>query len=301
MTTVLASNVLANGLRTEFADTYIKTRQTLANSRLGQVMDLNVGATNRQHEFAYFESAPHMEYWQRGDTVPTKAFDSVQWTVPVYEFARRIPWSKFDRKDDQTQSLMDAARQAGASAGLLPERIFFNLITGNTDTLPAVPNAPDGAAMFSSATRFGAASGNLLTATAGNTAATILADYYAAMEQFRLFQDGEGQPLLGEDVLAFTCEATGNLLTAKNHSYVDDDEVFIFEIPGETLPTGLARGLYFVITPSGDDFTVESTLGGGAVSISADGAGYIAKVVKKTLDEGDAFTFEIGDLDIYED
>ena len=146
MSTVIANSVLANGLRTEFADTYSAVMNRQADSRLGMVMDLSVGATNRQHEFAYFEAAPHMEYWARGSTVPTDAMGSVQFTVPVYEWARRVPWSKFDRKDDQTQSLFDMARQAGESAALLPERFFFDLLTATASTLPAIPTAPDGAA-----------------------------------------------------------------------------------------------------------------------------------------------------------
>ena len=68
MSTVIASNVLANGLRTEFADTYSAIRNRQADSRLGLVMDLSVTATNRDHDFGYFEAAPHMEYWRRGDS-----------------------------------------------------------------------------------------------------------------------------------------------------------------------------------------------------------------------------------------
>jgi len=205
MSTVIAGQVLANGLRTEFADTYTAIRNRQADGRLGQVMDLNVGATNRRHEFAYFEAAPHMEYWRRGETVPSDAMGSVQFTGTVYEWARRVGWSKFDRKDDQTSSLLDAARMAGQSAALLPERFFFDLLTGSTNTLPAVPLAPDGAAFFATTAggvaRFGATNGNLLTGTGVASTTTVLADYYSALEQFLLFQDGKGQPLLSAEVV----------------------------------------------------------------------------------------------------
>lgn len=205
MSTVIASNVLANGLRTEFADTYSALRRE-ADSRLATVMDTSINATNRQHEFAYFNAAPHMTNWRRGDPVPVDAFDSVQFTTPVYEWARRIPWSKFDRKDDQTQSLMDLARMAGQSAALLPERFFFDLLRGTTATLPAVPNAPDGASFFSTTdgsggNRFGVSGGNLLTGSGVATTSAILADYYNGIEQFKLFQDGKGQPLFTDDVV----------------------------------------------------------------------------------------------------
>lgn len=205
MSTVISSATLANGLRTEFADTYSSIRNRLANSKLARVMDLGIGATNRQHEFAYFEAAPHMAHWRRGDTIPTDAFKGVQFSTVVHNWGRRVPWHKDDRADDQTGSLFDVARQAGESAGLLPERFFFDLLQGTTSTLPAVPLAPDGAAMFATtaggANRFGVSNGNLLSGSGVGTLSAIKTDYYNAVEQFKAFQDGKGQPLYGDDVL----------------------------------------------------------------------------------------------------
>lgn len=205
MPRIIASNLLANGLRTEFADTYQVVREKQANSMLGKLMNLSIGATNRQHEFAYVEAAPHMEYWRRGSAVPQDNMGSVTFTVPVYEWARRVAWSKFDRKDDQTQSLYDSARMAGTSAALLPERFFFDLLTATTNTLPAIPLAPDGAAMFAStaggSARFGVSGGNLLSRSGISTVSNVLADYYNAIEQFMLFQDGKGQPLLSAETV----------------------------------------------------------------------------------------------------
>jgi hypothetical protein len=205
MTTVIASSVLANGLRTEFTDTYLAIQNRQADSRLSMVMDLGIGATNRQHEFAYFEAAPHMAYWQRGTAIPQDNFGSVQFSVPVYTWGRRVAWHKEDRKDDQTQSLFDMARMCGQSAALLPERFFFDLITGSTGTLPAIPLAPDGAAMFATtaggANRFGVSSGNLLTGSGVASASAILTDYYNTLEQWKQYQDGKGQPLLSDETI----------------------------------------------------------------------------------------------------
>lgn len=205
MTTVIASSVLANGLRTEFTDTYLAIQNRQADSRLSMVMDLGIGATNRQHEFAYFEAAPHMAYWQRGTAIPQDNFGSVQFSVPVYTWGRRVAWHKEDRKDDQTQSLFDMARMCGQSAALLPERFFFDLITGSTGTLPAIPLAPDGANMFAAtaggANRFGVSGGNLLTGSGVASASAILTDYYNTLEQWKQFQDGKGQPLLSDETI----------------------------------------------------------------------------------------------------
>jgi len=168
-------------------------------------MDLNVQATNRNHDFGYFEASPHMEYWRRGDSVPTEAMGSVNFNVPVYEWAKRVPWNKNDRKDDQTQTLMQMARQAGTSAALLPERFAFDVMQAGTDILPAIPNAPDGVALYnatdgSGAARFGISGGNLFSQT-GVTAAAILTDFYGAIQRFKGMLDGKGQPLLAPDIL----------------------------------------------------------------------------------------------------
>ena len=206
MSTVIASQVLANGLRTEFTDTYQVIQNRQSDSRLAMVMDLGIGATNRVHEFAYFEAAPHMEQWVRGTTIPTDAMDSVQFSVPVYTWARRIPWHKEDRKDDQTKSLTDVARRVGTSAGLLPERFFFDLLTSSTNTLPAVPNAPDGAAFFATtdgggAARFGVSDGNLLTGSGVASVSAILTDYYNTLEQWKQMTDGKGQPMFSDETI----------------------------------------------------------------------------------------------------
>ena len=203
---VIASSLLANGLRTEFADTYSTIRNRQADGRLGIVMDLSISSTTREPQFGYFEAAPHMTYWKRGNTIPTDAMGSVSFSVPIYEWARRIKWSKWDRKDEQTKSLFDMARMVGESAALLPERFFFDLLNGVMSTLPAVPNAPDGASFFSTTdgngqNRFGVADGNLLTGNGVTSASDIKTDYYNALEQFKLFQDGKGQPLFSDEII----------------------------------------------------------------------------------------------------
>jgi hypothetical protein len=200
MSTVIASDVLANGLRAEFADTYQQVMNRQSDSRLSLVMD-TITADNRVHEFGYFEAAPHLERWVRGESIPTDAFDSTSFTVSVYDWARRVTWHKHDRADERTQTLFDMARQAGSSAALLQERFFFDLLSSSTDTLPAVPNAPDGLAFFSTSTRFGASGGNVITGDGVTTTTQIQTNYYEAMVRFAAFQDGKGQPLFPADII----------------------------------------------------------------------------------------------------
>jgi hypothetical protein len=204
---VISGPLLANGLRTEFSDTYSELRKTQADGRIGMIMDLGVGADNRRHEFGYYEAAPHMTYWPRGATVPTEGMGSVRFTGVVHNWARRIEWHKDDRADERTGSLMDYAQGAGRSAGTLPERFLIDLILGTTTTLPAVPLAPDGVAMFSATDagggdRFGVSSGNLLSGSGVASISAVLSDYYSGIEQYMLLQDGKGEPLLAPEMVA---------------------------------------------------------------------------------------------------
>lgn len=197
MSTVISSEALALGLSQEFRDAYSK--RPTADSRLGQILDI-IPATARTKKFAYFESAPYLTYWRRGDTVPTSAFGSVGWTTPVYEFAKAIEWHKNDRKDDQLDSLYEQARTLGQAAAIVDEQLAFDLIEGGTSMLPAAVTAPDGAAFFNAtdgggSARFGVSGGNVVSGSGVASVAAILTDFYAAITRFVRMQDTQGQPL----------------------------------------------------------------------------------------------------------
>ena len=202
MSQILSNNLLVNGLRTEFVDTYQAIKNRQADGRLGLVMDLSLKATNRKHTFAYLNASPHPEEWKHGESIPTDAMQSVQFDADVWNWARRVPWHKYDRDDDQTQSLFEMARMVGEGHALIPERIFFNLLLDDTtDLLPSVPNAPDGTAFFTTNTRFEATGGNTVTKAGVTTIHDIRANYYTALERFMAFKDGKGQPLLNQSII----------------------------------------------------------------------------------------------------
>lgn len=209
MSTAVTSPLLTAGLQAEFADTYSVIRNRQADSRLASVMDLSISTDTRTTTFGYIEAAPHMSFWPRGGAIPQDAMSALQFSVSIYEFAKRISWSKFGRKDEQTQTLMDMARMAGQSAALLPEIFFFELVNNSASTLPAIPNSPDGNGFFSAThggaggggDRFGISGGNLLTGTGVATIHDVQGDFYAAVERFAGFQDGQGQPMFLADQL----------------------------------------------------------------------------------------------------
>ena len=228
MTTVQAGELLANGLSTQFVDTYQAVQNRVAESAIGKFVDLNIKATNRTHEFAYLNSAPHMEHWRRGDSVPTDMMDSVGFTATAHTWARRIPWHKEDRKDDQTNSLYDMARTAGSSAALLPARFAFDAFNNTANTLPSIPNAPDGVSLFNANDgagndRFGVSGGNIVSGSdIWDTTAATVAAVYEAIERFKGMKDGKGQPLWTDDVLE-----QGFLIIHPHGRTQEMDEAFI--------------------------------------------------------------------------
>jgi hypothetical protein len=92
MTTVVSAETIQNGLQSHFNDTYTAIQNRVQETHLPLIMDMGFKAKNRVHEFAYYNSAPHMTLWRRGDTVPVDAMDSVGFTAVAHTYARRFPW-----------------------------------------------------------------------------------------------------------------------------------------------------------------------------------------------------------------
>lgn len=206
MQTIISAATLTAGLRATFSDAY-KASYDGAKDKLTKVMDLDLPSDKLTEIYAYYETAPYPRRWARGDEISSKAFKSVGFSVTNFDWGRRVPWHENDREDDQTRTLYDQARQLGQHFGTLDERIFFQLLlsVADNDLLPSIPNSPDGAPLYSTtdgsgAARFGHVGGNIVTGT-GITAEQIQADFFNAVERFKMFRDTEGQPLWDEGML----------------------------------------------------------------------------------------------------
>jgi hypothetical protein len=212
MAQVVASSTLLRGLRTYFWDTY-KSMASKVNPMLSLMMDLSLPSDAARETYAYFDSAPHPERWDKGASVPEDGFKSYSFSVVNYDWATSVPWHANDEADDQTQSLENRVKEAGDNFAILDERLGFQLLTATTDAklLPGIPNAPDGAALFattdgSGAARFGATNGNSIVQTGGAglgvaATASVVKDYYRGVAQFRKFQDTKGQPLWPPEII----------------------------------------------------------------------------------------------------
>ena len=205
---VVAANVLTAGLRADFWDTYERTYNGI-KAKMVQVMDLDVPSDKLTEIYGYFLSAVYPRLWKRGEEMASKPFKSVQFQATNRDWQAKVEWHENDRQDDQTKSLRDRAASAGEHFATLDERVFFQINTNNTsdlDLLPAIPNAPDGVALFSAtdgdgAARFGVTGGNIVAGAGVASGNAIRTDFFKAASRMRLFQDTEGQPLHDDSVI----------------------------------------------------------------------------------------------------
>ena len=199
------SGALAAGIRTNFTDTYTMNR-TNTVSELSSVLEI-IPSDKLTERYAYYTAASHPVRWPRGESIQSKPFSDVTWTVTNLDYAKGVEWHKNDERDDQTKSLVSQARDLGANFGLLPKRLFYQILLSTTDAnlLPAIPTAADGAALFAAtaggAARFGVTGGNIITGSGVGSAAAIEADFYSAVTRLGSFQDGEGQQIWDSSVM----------------------------------------------------------------------------------------------------
>lgn len=99
----------------------------------------------------------------------------------------------------------------------------------------------------------------------------------------------------------FTAKAD-DTITIPGHSLAVNERVAFYPAFGSSLPTGITEGtIYWVITVSGDDITVSTTQGGGAVNITAVGDGVAIEAATLAVSIGVTPSFAIGALVVQED
>lgn len=201
MQLVESGSTLTPGLRTDFWDTYEPMYKGV-KEELGQVMKMDMPSSKLTEIFAYYLAAPHPVLWRRGTVATHKAFKAIQFSIQNRDWVIGVDWHLNDEADDQTGSLRGRVMDTATNMALLDERVLFQLLQDSSDSelLESVPNAPDGAPLYSTTDgeggdRFQATDGNLITG--GGLASSDLIREYAfdAKSRFIRFKDGQGQPL----------------------------------------------------------------------------------------------------------
>jgi hypothetical protein len=94
-----------------------------------------------------------------------------------------------------------------------------------------------------------------------------------------------------------TAGITSDAIQSAGHGLVDNDRVQLFNVFGESLPTGLTEGVvYHVVTSTTDTFEVSLTSGGASVNLTGQGELFFQKVIPETFGAQGQITVAAGAL-----
>lgn len=198
---------LVRGLKSQFKNTY-KAKVSGPHSKLAQVMDLGFTSDGAAEDYFYYLSSPHPQRTDLGEGPPMKGFGGRGFRVINYDWKLGIEWHENLEDDDQMGGLVQQARDGGKNFAILPDRVFFQIITAssNKKLLPAIPTCADGSALYATtdgagSARFGATNGNLLSGLipTNPTGQNLRDAIFAMAEQYSLFLDTEGEQLFPQD------------------------------------------------------------------------------------------------------
>lgn len=106
-----------------------------------------------------------------------------------------------------------------------------------------------------------------------------------------------GVPLGGGIPKPFTAQAATDVVTCEAHGFTNGTRVVIFGTQGTGLPGGLVEGSdYYVVSSTTNSFQLALTSGGGAIDLTADGAGFITTIVPEVF--GAQGTLTVTSLDL---
>lgn len=152
--------------------------------------------------FGYPKSANHFQHWAAGNPVEFGTFGWDQFSARGFRFGAAAQWDRLNELWQNRMMLRRAIERIGRNSALVLPRIVNQFIEGSAaGPVPIVPNALDGAALYSATDgaggdRGGVSGGNIVTG-AGVTAADIEADFFGkVIPRLRRFVDttAEAQP-----------------------------------------------------------------------------------------------------------
>lgn len=194
----LDPSMIAAGVRDDFQGTYDETNAGIIDD-LSDAMQMDVPFNHRTETFGMLESIGAPERFDEGnEAIPEEGTDSKTFSVTTYDYGKRVSWRVKDREDNKVGDLKAKATNLGLRFGLIPSKIFVEMLTSVPSLLPAIPNAPDGAAVYSatdgdSAARFQVTGGNIETGGGVATSAAIQTDFYQSLGRFDAMKDIKGE------------------------------------------------------------------------------------------------------------
>lgn len=162
---------------------------------------LEVQSNKRDERFHVWLSVPSPRRHPRGQAVSSDSFGEQSVQISNFRWSKELSWLLEDEADDVTGGLVRRAQQLAIRYSALDMRILVQLLeSGSDDDLLAdgSPNAYDGSGLYLGTSRYGHASGNVVTGSAGTAAYAnveeVHTDVWAAITRLLLLQDSESNP-----------------------------------------------------------------------------------------------------------
>lgn len=177
-------------------------------AKFGHAFEMETGDVGDVETFGYFEATPPAKIWPENEPRTYRTFKSNSFTVVTRRWQNGVEWKRTAKENDRTKSMTGVARQIGEEVSRIPRRVFFQMIRGSTDSdlLPVIGNAPDGAAIYSAtdgagAARFGVTGGNIASGAGVATSGAIVTDFFKCAGRFLRFLNSESRQIFSESVL----------------------------------------------------------------------------------------------------
>lgn len=182
------------GIRSEFTTVYTPMYEGV-RANIGEVIWLDATSDKFKEIYGFMNAQLYMVRWQADSIIPSAAVGSQRFEVVNRDFGRRAVLPR-NVEDDQTGTAITVAHQFARTAAILPEQIFYQYIQNTTDNtlLPTVPVSADGNALYLTTTRYGSASGNVVSVTSTSTVQGVITDVFSVYRRFNEFQNTENQP-----------------------------------------------------------------------------------------------------------
>ena len=178
------------------------------------------------------------------------------------------------------------AGQNSAADGLAAVVGFLSLHTGDPSTTGANEATGGSPAYARKAVSWSAASGGQRVSS-GAVTFDVPAGTYLWVGMFSLVTGGTwygASPPGGQTPKVATVVASTDTYTCPSHGLANDDRCVVFDVEGGGVPTGLTEGTtYWVISVSGNNFSLSATQGGASVNVTADGYLWFQKSIPETF------------------
>jgi len=189
--------LLEPGLRSEAAQVY-RPRYEGVKARIGEVMWMEGTSDKFQEVFGFLEAPQYLTWWPAGSPIPSGSIGSQRYVIINRDFARRVYLPR-NVEDDQTGTSMQFARMIAEAYSILPEECFYQIMTntsynGTTAPLPVIPTSADGNALYLSSTRYGSASGNVVSVSSTSTVQGVITDILSVKRRFLEFLNTQSRP-----------------------------------------------------------------------------------------------------------